>query len=165
MIYTADIMNGFLNTNGLPIHRVQQLDEICDVVMDPKLMSSAAALYKGLTVDTKPLPVKAPMARQDDAPFITFVEAIQPTDLRPALEAGEVQVDFVKEDGTAVTMRCTTNPALMPVHARPRPLTEQASVNKPTKQVDPNLFKVYALDRQGWRSFKLDRVTKIEAIA
>jgi hypothetical protein len=62
-------------------------------------------------------------------------------------------------------MRCTTNPALMPVHARPRPLTEQASVNKPTKQVDPNLFKVYALDRQGWRSFKLDRVTKIEAIA
>jgi len=69
-------------------------------------------------------------------------------DYRSKLQAGVWVVEFTKADGTFTTMECTLDPKLTP------PLKEGAS---PRAEQD-HLLHVYSLDRQGWRSFKIDSV-------
>jgi uncharacterized protein YjdB len=86
-----------------------------------------------------------------------------------ALQAGKVRVAFTTADGSPRDMECTLNESLIPTEQRPvkAPITtlqdiayapDPRTIAEATKVQDPNLIKVYALDRQGWRSFRFERL-------
>lgn len=79
--------------------------------------------------------------------------------LKGHLRFGEVTVTFKKVDGTLRTMRCTTNPELLP--PVPEPVEGEAAVKKEHKE-NPDVARVFDLDKQDWRSFRFDSVTEIQ---
>ena len=109
---------------------------------------------------------------QDVAPFQTFANAPalgarpkteQKTmklrdQLLADLHAGEVEIYFTTVKNEQRVMRCTLNESMIPEPAR---VTQSPAPVKIAPEQNQNLIKVYAIDRQGWRSFHLDRVSKI----
>lgn len=77
--------------------------------------------------------------------------------LKNALHVGTWTVEFTKVDGTLSVMECTLDPSLIP----PKPPADLNSVLSAVTQPPEHLLRVYATDRQGWRSFVVDNVTKI----
>jgi hypothetical protein len=69
------------------------------------------------------------------------------------LRNGEVTLMFTKVDGTARTMRCTLSQSLLP----PVDTTREPSTRKKAEHV----LAVYDLDKQGWRSVRLQSIWKI----
>jgi hypothetical protein len=68
-------------------------------------------------------------------------------------------VSFTKKDGTERVMRCTQNMDLIPVEFHPTP-------KLPTdlqEDSDPQLFKVFDLDKKGWRSFRYTTIKSLIA--
>jgi hypothetical protein len=59
------------------------------------------------------------------------------------LRKSEANIVFTKKDGSERTMRCTLNPATIPLEKHPKGKTEQ----------NPNVVAVYDLENEGWRSF------------
>lgn len=76
--------------------------------------------------------------------------------IRNALRKGVWVVHFNKVDGTPAIMECTLDHDLLP------PQTLIAGTEKPRAPMAEHLLSVYATDRQGWRSFLVTNVTKIE---
>jgi hypothetical protein len=74
------------------------------------------------------------------------------TELAQALASHVVQVTFVKADGSQRVMQATTQPSLLPVVT-----VLESEINHKPK--DPNLFKVWDMQAQAWRSFRAERVT------
>jgi hypothetical protein len=86
------------------------------------------------------------------------------------LNAQEITVKFTKADGTDRDMRCTLNWDLIPsataktVTGRVDGLmTEAKKERKDPKEPDPAVIKVFDLEAQAWRSFRMDRLKKITA--
>lgn len=75
--------------------------------------------------------------------------------VRSLLKVGSWIVEFTKVDGTQAIMECTLDPKLLP------PSETDPTLIKPTRSEVPHLLHVYALDRQGWRSFVVANVTKL----
>lgn len=69
------------------------------------------------------------------------------------LHEGETTVTFTKVDGSERVMRCTLNEAMLP----PAEPTESTAERK----VNPNVVAVWDLDKEGWRSFKVDSVKSL----
>lgn len=63
-----------------------------------------------------------------------------------------VRITFIKADGTERTMPCTLNETLLPA------LTESAVQRK----YNPNVCVVFDPERGVWRSFRWDRMKRIE---
>lgn len=80
------------------------------------------------------------------------------TELAQALASHVVQVTFVKADGSQRVMHATLQPSLLPVSTT---ITESA----PPKEKDANLFNVWDMEAQAWRSFRMERVTDCQVIA
>lgn len=88
-----------------------------------------------------------------------------------AISGGRVHVIFEAADGSVKDMICTTNEALIPVDKRPKPTTSlrevaftpNLAVSK--KQEDPNLIRVFAVDRDAWRSFRVERVIRFTPVS
>jgi hypothetical protein len=95
------------------------------------------------------------------------------SNLLNVLETSKVLVQFTNAAGELKEMTCTLSPDLIPQDQQvPKlSLNEVLSMADPLgmvplsiptdKAVDPNLIKVYSIDRGGWRSFRLERVTSI----
>ena len=84
--------------------------------------------------------------------------------IRRLLQTNQVQVQFVKSDGTLREMNCTLRPDLIPPSTHT--LTETAVVNaskKPRKEPDVHSIRVYDLDIGEWRSFRFDRLKRVTA--
>lgn len=75
--------------------------------------------------------------------------------MRKAFHKGVWVVHFTKVDGTQTTMEATLDEQLMPA------TTIFAGAEK-KKPVPEHLLAVYSPDRQGWRSFVVSNVSKIE---
>jgi len=71
--------------------------------------------------------------------------------MQSKLRVGVWVVEFTKVDGTAAVMECTLDPRHMP------PGDAQPAGNRPDR---PNLLHVYAVDRDGWRSFRVLNVSR-----
>lgn len=72
--------------------------------------------------------------------------------MRGILNQGVVTVEFAKADGTVRTMHCTLSESLGAVW-----------VNKDTqRQPSPEVCVVWDCDQDAWRSFRWDRLRKIE---
>ena len=100
--------------------------------------------------------------------YMTTIESTASReDLSRLLKEGTVSVTFETANGEIKTILCTTNESTIPAEAQPKTqpvslrdiaCTPDPSSLKIAKPSDPNLFKVYAIDRQGWRSFRYERV-------
>lgn len=77
--------------------------------------------------------------------------------LRDLLSEGVVRVTFIKADGSKRVMNCTTNFDLMPEDAAPKSSMWMAVT-------DPDLYKVFDVDLQGWRSFRKERVEDFSVV-
>ena len=74
--------------------------------------------------------------------------------LRDTLHNQEVIVTFKKKDGTIRDMRCTLSEKLIQPYERKENST-------PKRQAD-DVLPVFDLDKNEWRSFRLDSVKKVE---
>lgn len=74
--------------------------------------------------------------------------------LREALKAlvstNHAEVTFVKKDGTDRTMICTTKSSSIPEDKQPN---EESTLKENT-----DILRVYDLENDGWRSFRVDSV-------
>ena len=100
--------------------------------------------------------------RWEEVTQVSFTPTEEPVPTTPTrdmviqqLRTAEVLVEFVKADKTHTSMHCTLCEDLIP---------ESARSSDPQVNTDPNLIKVYALDRNGWRSFRLERMTRFQVL-
>lgn len=78
------------------------------------------------------------------------------TKLLNALRNGTVNVTFTKKDGTERVMRCTLLQDMIPSEAWP------TGDNK--KKMPKDLVAVFDLEKDDWRSFRVDSVTAVERV-
>lgn len=72
------------------------------------------------------------------------------------LKESIVEVSFNKKStGELRTMRCTLNPKYLP---------EQVAGATKTKADNPEVVSVFDLDKQDWRSFRIDSVVSLAAL-
>jgi hypothetical protein len=71
--------------------------------------------------------------------------------MKTNLHRGIWVVEFTKVDGTPAVMECTLDANLLP------PAEPQKPVSVP-RVFPEHILRVYAVDRQGWRSFRVDSV-------
>lgn len=74
--------------------------------------------------------------------------------LKGMLKVSDAKVTFIKKDGTERVMRCTLDPKQLPE----QPLTE----NKKERKVSADTMAVYDLEAQGWRSFTIKNIKRVE---
>jgi hypothetical protein len=85
------------------------------------------------------------------------METQDKTKLLEALKKGTVTVSFTKLDtGDLRVMPCTLNPAVLEAN------NVKNSVN--ITSADTESFPVWSLDKDAWRSFRLDTVTGWEVL-
>lgn len=92
--------------------------------------------------------------------------------VKSLLNKQEIIIRFTKADGTDRDMKCTLNWNLIPaqpdknITATPVDGIVLEGAKKPRKEPkepDPAVIKVYDLEAQAWRSFRMDRLKKITA--
>lgn len=72
-------------------------------------------------------------------------------ELLSALRDGTVNLTFTKKDGTLRDMRCTLREAMIPTEAMPN--------GESKKKKNDDVISVFDLDKDDWRSFRVDSVT------
>jgi hypothetical protein len=79
---------------------------------------------------------------------------MEKSDVIGALHEGEVLVFFEKADGTLRNMLCTLKEELLP---------EQVDLEETIQKKAPNpdVLAVWDTENQGWRSFRWDRLKKV----
>jgi hypothetical protein len=70
-----------------------------------------------------------------------------------------VEVTFLKLDGEERKMPCTLMESLLPLATKDDPLTQ-----KKVREVSDKVIAVWAMESNGFRSFRYDRVTKVEVL-
>lgn len=109
-------------------------------------------IMDGLAPVNPTTPVPVPKHDTPDPAMLTEA-ASKKEEYRSKLKTGFWMVEFTKVDGTPSTMECTLDPRFMP---------PGDSQDTGTKAADnPTVLRVYAVDRSGWRSFKVLNVTNI----
>ena len=70
--------------------------------------------------------------------------------LKVLTSTGRAEITFVKKDGTDRTMICTTKTSSIPEEKQP--------VGESTLQENTDILRVYDIENEGWRSFRIDSV-------
>ena len=65
--------------------------------------------------------------------------------LKTIMREQEIKITFTKKDGTERVMRCTLDPAKLPV--------QESTETNANRKVSTETMAVFDLDVQGWRSF------------
>jgi hypothetical protein len=76
--------------------------------------------------------------------------------LKELLSGNKVEVTFTKIDGSVRVMPCTLDPEFIPS----KPVTE-GKVVRAVKE-NPNVLRVFCLDKSEWRSFRLENIISIK---
>jgi hypothetical protein len=78
--------------------------------------------------------------------------------LKSFLSHNKVQVTFTKVNGDTRIMNCTLNEDLIPVKL-------DKSVYEPKNKADnPNTIAVYDLDKNAWRSFRIENIIETKLL-
>lgn len=72
-------------------------------------------------------------------------------ELREQLSQGLVEVTFTKKDGTERVMVCTTNMDIIPADSHPTRTFNDRD----------DFYRVYDVEKDGWRSFNEDQITGV----
>ena len=78
-------------------------------------------------------------------------------EIKDILSKNVATVTFTKQDGTLREMKCTLKGELLPKVE----IKEETKEVKPRKP-NPDVLSVWAVDDAGWRSFRWERLQKIE---
>jgi hypothetical protein len=78
-------------------------------------------------------------------------------DLKNKLLEGIITVCFTKVNGDLRKMRCTTNKNMVPEV----PVSESPEVERKERKINPDIQRVWDLDKEAWRSFRLDSVVEV----
>jgi len=70
-----------------------------------------------------------------------------------------VEVTFLKLDGDERKMPCTLMPSFLPPATKEDPMTQ-----KKVREISDKVVAVWAVESKGFRSFRYDRVTKVEVL-
>lgn len=81
------------------------------------------------------------------------------TFLKDLLLTGVYQITFTKVNGESRTMPCTLQPDLLP-----KPIKESVDRDVPVDDRIPENMSVWVTDANGWRSFKIMNVTRVETL-
>jgi len=73
--------------------------------------------------------------------------------LREHLSTGQMQINFTKADGTQRVMNCTLDADLLPALEETKETTRKENIN---------VLCVWDLDKQAWRSFKLETIQEFK---
>lgn len=74
------------------------------------------------------------------------------------LKSGQTEVTFIKVNGETRTMLCTLDPSLLPAKE-----ASETNTPKKEKKVSLETIAVWCLDKQEWRSFRVDSVISVRA--
>lgn len=120
----------------------------------PSVISAYLDAANGVT-PVAPVPAKqAKSPRQPKpAPIVTEETRERRASYKSALKCGKWVVEFTKVDGTPAVMECTLDAKYLPAIDPLKPIVSRPDVSE-------HLLHVYATDRQAWRSFTVDNVTK-----
>ena len=77
--------------------------------------------------------------------------------LKEQLKNNILLVTFRKTDDTIRDMKCTLMESYLPK-------VEITETTEKTKKGNPNIVSVWDLDKNSWRSFRLDSIIKIETV-
>jgi hypothetical protein len=91
------------------------------------------------------------------AVFHTFSDA-KTISLKEALKTSLVQVKFLTVTNEQRIMLCTQCEAKMPASARSKQTKSIDPKTTPLGGQNPNLLKVYSIDRAAWRSIRADSI-------
>jgi hypothetical protein len=75
--------------------------------------------------------------------------------LQDQLRSGVTTITFTKVDGTERVMKATLDPALLPEQMD---IEEYISERRQNEEV----LAVWDVEKEGWRSFRLENVTRVE---
>ena len=81
-------------------------------------------------------------------------------ELMEMLRKEVVEVTFLKLDGDERKMPCTLMPSFLPPATKDDPMSQ-----KKVREISDKVVAVWAIESKGFRSFRYDRVTKVELIA
>jgi|TARA_R110002074_G_scaffold87626_1_gene193423 hypothetical protein len=79
--------------------------------------------------------------------------------LMETLHKEVVEVTFTKLNGETRTMPCTLIPAFLPTAKKDDPMSQ-----KKIREITDKVVAAWAIQSKGFRSFRYDRVTKVEVI-
>lgn len=82
----------------------------------------------------------------------TQVDLVFSVAVNEKLQSGITTIEFYKADDTIRTMRATLDPAILPAKESSNGISGY----------DINLVKVYDVEKQSWRSFKINRLKSID---
>jgi hypothetical protein len=77
--------------------------------------------------------------------------------LKTLVSENHLEVTFVKRDGTERTMLCTTDSSSIPEERRP--------IGESKVKENTDILRVYDLENDGWRSFRVDSVMSFNVAA
>jgi hypothetical protein len=80
-------------------------------------------------------------------------------ELMEMLRKEVVEVTFLKLDGEERKMPCTLVPSMLPPATKEDPLTQ-----KKVREISDKVIAVWAIESKGFRSFRYDRITKVEVL-
>lgn len=72
-----------------------------------------------------------------------------------ALQSGICEVEFTKVNGETRIMKCTLDPSIIPVATKEDPLSQ-----KKVRSVSDEVLPVWDVEREQWRSFRVENVTR-----
>tara|TARA_R110000772_G_scaffold124398_1_gene230984 strand:+ start:54 stop:425 length:372 start_codon:yes stop_codon:yes gene_type:complete len=81
-------------------------------------------------------------------------------ELMEMLQKEVVEITFKKLNGDERKMPCTLKTVFLPPAAKDDPMTQ-----KKVREISEKVCAVWAIESKGFRSFRYDRVTKVEVIA
>ena len=81
-------------------------------------------------------------------------------ELMEMLRKEVVEVTFLKLDGDERKMPCTLMPSFLPPATKDDPMSQ-----KKVREISDKVVAVWAIESKGFRSFRYDRVTKVEVVA
>jgi hypothetical protein len=84
--------------------------------------------------------------------------------LRNLLFEDVVAVEFQKKDGTVRDMKCTLNFNRIPEDKIPKAKTQEEIETTSTNE-DNDVFKVFDVQKNEWRSFRKDSIISINGIS
>jgi hypothetical protein len=71
------------------------------------------------------------------------------------LKSGICEVEFTKVNGETRLMKCTLDPSIIPVATKEDPLSQ-----KKVRSVSEEVLPVWDVEREQWRSFRVENVTR-----
>jgi hypothetical protein len=81
-------------------------------------------------------------------------------ELMEMLQKEVVEITFKKLNGDERKMPCTLKTVFLPPATKDDPMTQ-----KKVREISEKVCAVWAIESKGFRSFRYDRVTKVEVIA